>query len=160
MLAQYYNSDSEDDEIDGTGSTDLKEEMSCEKPQNSVSMREDSTIPMTSNDTPIPAGILCPPPELRVIVDKTACYVLKNGKDFEDILRGKNEKRFSFLSFKDPYYKYYTFKVTGTVCPDPIQVMTENQICSQMNNRLDNRVNVVNDKKTIGKNEGLLKNIL
>lgn len=65
------------------------------------------------------SGIPYPPPDLKVIIDKTAAYVLKNGKEFEDILRTKNDERFTFLQYTDQYYKYYTYKVTGVICPTP-----------------------------------------
>lgn len=65
------------------------------------------------------SGIPCPPSDLKIIIDKTAAYVLKNGKEFEDILRTKNDERFTFLQYTDQYYKYYTYKVTGVICPTP-----------------------------------------
>lgn len=141
MLAQYYNSDSEDEEVkqDSNGCTSL----------NLDSLKSISTAPILKDDGLIP-GMLYPPPDLRVIVDKTASYVLKNGKDFEDILRAKNDKRFSFLQYKDPYYKYYTFKVTGIVCPDPIQVMTESNMNTDSSGIGDKITDVTCDKKPIG----------
>lgn len=125
MLAQYYNSDSEDDEHDNNGDsngceTDGKR---CLNKKQSIkdSERKSSTISIIGDESSIPPGVMLPPCELRVIIDKTANYVLKNGKDFEDILRAKNEQRFSFLQYKDPFHKYYTYKVTGavSVCSDP-----------------------------------------
>lgn len=56
-----------------------------------------------------------PPADLQNIIDKTAAYVLKNGKEFEDILRTKNDPRFSFLCASDINYRYYIYKVTGVV---------------------------------------------
>lgn len=142
MLAQYYNSDSEDDDDDDDAGSNSRcaqtkgKNTHNELPNDDPPKIASTTLPL-ENDIPIPPGILCPPPELRVIVDKTASYVLKNGKDFEDILRAKNDKRFTFLQYKDPYYKYYTFKVTG------VQVMAEN---SMQINSLGSL-----DKKIIGK---------
>lgn len=125
MLAQYYNSDSEDDEHDNNGDsngceTDGKQCLNKKQPIRD-SEGNSSTIPIIGDESSIPPEVLLPPSELRVIIDKTANYVLKNGKDFEDILRAKNEQRFSFLQYKDPYHKYYTYKVTGavSVCSDP-----------------------------------------
>lgn len=122
MLAQCYNSDSEDDEDSGQGNNNGNESTinnaHNHKPSEETRANLQS-IATLSDEIPIPPGILCPPPDLRVIVDKTASYVLKNGKDFEEILRAKNDQRFTFLQYKDPYYKYYTFKLTGIVCPDP-----------------------------------------
>lgn len=68
-----------------------------------------------------------PPSDLQNIIDKTAAYVLKNGKEFEDILRTKNDSRFSFLSHTDEFYRYYTYKVTGAILPLPI-VLTNGQL--------------------------------
>lgn len=121
MLAQYYNSDSEDEEENPNNSDGKVTENSCRaQHSNGNSPKSVLPIPTLSDDISIPPEILCPPSEQRVIIDKTASYVLKNGKDFEDILRAKNDKRFTFLQYNDPYYKYYTFKLTGIVCPDPI----------------------------------------
>lgn len=131
MLAQYYNSDSDDEEDNNyVKSNDIVNE---HLPGNSSIQSMDKTE--------IPAGIVVPPPELRVIIDKTALYVLKNGKDFEDILREKNDQRFTFLRYKNPYYKYYTYKVTGIVCPDPIQVTAE--ISTQLGNNSASNYNPI-----------------
>lgn len=155
MLAQYYNSDSEDDDDDDAGSNSecaqTKGKNTHNEPPNDDPPKKASPTPPLEKDIPIPPGILCPPPELRVIVDKTASYVLKNGKDFEDILRAKNDKRFTFLQYKDPFYKYYTFKVTGTICPDPVQVMAENSMQINSLGSLDSGKNAICDKKIIGK---------
>lgn len=61
-----------------------------------------------------------PEPELRNIIDKTAAYVLKNGKEFEEILRTKNDERFAFLKYTDKHYRYYVHKVTGAICSAPL----------------------------------------
>ena len=58
-------------------------------------------------------GIIYPPPDVRSIVDKTAGFVAKNGRAFEErILRtqGGNQK-FSFLKDTDPYHAYYEHKI-------------------------------------------------
>lgn len=126
MLAQYYNSDSEDEEenqIEGTAKNGSENQ-----PPNGTSQSDLLSIPTLSDEIPIPAEIQCPPQELKIIIDKTASYVLKNGKDFEDILRAKNDQRFTFLQYKDPYFKYYTFKLTGIVCPDPANISNTNNV--------------------------------
>lgn len=119
MLAQYYNSDSEDEEIDQE-----KDDMCFPKKTNMHGQNDTcqngnlmTSVPAQVPEVPIPHDVLCPPPELRAIIEKTASYVLKNGKEFEDILRAKNDQRFSFLQYTDPYYKFYTFKLTGIVVP-------------------------------------------
>lgn len=131
MLAQYYNSDSEDDEHDNNGNSNECEMDSrqCSNKKQSIkdSERNSSTIPTIGDESSIPPDVMVPPSEIRVIIDKTANYVLKNGKDFEDILRAKNEQRFSFLQYKDPFHKYYTYKVTGAVSLCSDQTIQENR---------------------------------
>lgn len=117
MLAQYYNSDSESDDDESNSNSNPS---TITKIADSINEDSQSNPPpFEIAETPIPPGLLCPPTELRNIIDKTATYVLKNGKEFEDILRTKNDQRFTFLQYTDPYYKYYTFKVTGVFCPNP-----------------------------------------
>lgn len=60
-----------------------------------------------------PIGIIYPPPELRVRVDKTAKYVAKNGDAFEEkILHSQQgNPQFSFLLSNDPFNAYYKQKV-------------------------------------------------
>ncbi|KAK0395631.1 hypothetical protein QR680_001366 [Steinernema hermaphroditum] len=58
-------------------------------------------------------GVICPPPDIRTIVDKTASFVARNGVEFENKIREKeaNNARFSFLQPSDPYHAYYRSKV-------------------------------------------------
>lgn len=60
-----------------------------------------------------PEGIIHPPPELRDIIDRTAQYVAKNGRAFEEKLINshKGKPKFSFLLHDDPFNAYYHFKV-------------------------------------------------
>lgn len=128
MLAQYYNSDSEDDDDDDNKGSNGCETSAKQSVQTNKDTQKNLPTISTNDENTIPSGIKLPPPELRIIIDKTASYVLKNGKDFEDILRAKNDQRFTFLQYKDPYNKYYTFKVTGaiSVCPNPDEMMAQN----------------------------------
>lgn len=64
--------------------------------------------------------------DLLHIIDKTAAYVLKNGKEFEDILRTKNDPRFSFLCSSDEFHRYYIYKVTGIIYPGNTETKTGN----------------------------------
>jgi len=60
------------------------------------------------------SGIIVPPPEIRVIVDKTAQYVAKNGKSFEQRIMNSEEgksQKFSFLRPFDPYHAYYEHRI-------------------------------------------------
>lgn len=70
-----------------------------------------------NNEVKIPM----PPEILQNIIDKTAVYVIKNGKNFEDILRTKDPVRFSFLDDTCEYHHYYRWKVTGQKPKLPIK---------------------------------------
>lgn len=74
-----------------------------------------------------------PEPELRNIIDKTAAYVLKNGKEFEEILRTKNDERFAFLKYTDQHYRYYVHKVTGAICSALLHVKPTNETVENTN---------------------------
>lgn len=54
-----------------------------------------------------------PPSELKVIIDKMAVYVAKNGTSFESIVRNKGggDPRFAFLDVNNEYHAYYRQKV-------------------------------------------------
>lgn len=57
-------------------------------------------------------GIIYPPPDIRAVVDKTAQFVARNGRNFERRLAGETSStKFSFLKPSDPYHTYYEFKV-------------------------------------------------
>ena len=67
-------------------------------------------------NTPPPPKFLSfptPPEPLLNIIDKTAQYVIKNGRQFEETLRSKDVDRFSFLTHDNEYYPYYMFKISG-----------------------------------------------
>eukprot|EP01012_Entosiphon_sulcatum_P003896 TRINITY_DN11403_c0_g1_i2.p2 TRINITY_DN11403_c0_g1~~TRINITY_DN11403_c0_g1_i2.p2 ORF type:complete len:101 (+),score=18.13 TRINITY_DN11403_c0_g1_i2:23-304(+) len=56
-----------------------------------------------------------PPLELRVIIDKTAVFVARNGPAFEACVREKqgNTERFGFLESGSPYHAYYEAQVAA-----------------------------------------------
>ena len=61
-----------------------------------------------------PQGVIIPPVEIREIVEKTASYVARNNKDFEERIR-ENERanpKFAFLNPMDPYYRYYDWRLS------------------------------------------------
>lgn len=133
MLAQYYNSDSDTDHDE---ENDKDENDKNEKDKNDKVLKqsaekkseiETAVLPETLITTPpvdvTKLGFACPPEDLRNMIDKTAAYVLKNGKEFEDILRSKNDERFKFLHYTDQYNPYYMYKVTGVVRPQIVQNM-------------------------------------
>ncbi|TMS35347.1 hypothetical protein L596_002771 [Steinernema carpocapsae] len=79
-----------------------------------VSNREEDLLnnePSMTGRTP--DNVICPPPDIRTIVDKTATFVARNGLDFETKIREKEagNPRFSFLNPSDPYNAYYRNKV-------------------------------------------------
>uniref|UniRef100_A0A1A9W1Y8 SURP motif domain-containing protein n=1 Tax=Glossina brevipalpis TaxID=37001 RepID=A0A1A9W1Y8_9MUSC len=84
-LAQNYSSDSE-----------TEEEMSTKK-----------EAPEPQLEFPVPVE------NLKNIIDKTALYVVKNGRKFEETLLTKSEERFTFLLPNNEYYPYYLYKITG-----------------------------------------------
>lgn len=60
-------------------------------------------------------GIIIPPPEIRAVVDKTAQFVARNGKSFENkILESSEGKtaKFNFMKAYDPYHAYYEKKIS------------------------------------------------
>lgn len=96
MLAHYCSSDSENDD-------QSEEEVEKEKKlQNEEKQQTELCFPI-------------PPDYLQNIIDKTAGYVIKNGRQFEETLRIKNDERFTFLFPHNEYYSYYMYKVTGEI---------------------------------------------
>jgi splicing factor 3A subunit 1 len=50
----------------------------------------------------------------RAVVDKTAQFVARNGKDFEQKILSSGEgktAKFNFMKPYDPYHAYYEFKI-------------------------------------------------
>lgn len=82
-LAQY-GSDSEEDE---------EEE------------EEDQAAANKTNDIVVPTG------ETKIVIDKMAVYVSKNGEQFEDIVKAKGDPRFEFLNPTHEHFKYYKDKI-------------------------------------------------
>ena len=60
------------------------------------------------------SGLIRPPPEIRAVADRTALYVAKNGRAFEQRIlnsaKGKTPK-FAFLQPTSPFHAYYEDKV-------------------------------------------------
>ncbi|XP_053951980.1 protein suppressor of white apricot [Anastrepha ludens] len=88
-LAQNYASDTE---------SEVEEEL----PKTPPPPKLESVL-----DFPVPTETL------KNIIDKTATYVIKNGRQFEETLRAKSVDRFTFLLYDNEYYPYYLYKVTG-----------------------------------------------
>lgn len=113
-LAQNYSSDSDDEDNDDEQETD---------DNNSNGQKQTKTATTNISTTKPPAELPPPPlltfplPEetLRHIIDKTATYVIKNGRQFEETLRTKSVERFNFLLPEHKFYPYYMYKITGDV---------------------------------------------
>jgi splicing factor 3A subunit 1 len=62
-------------------------------------------------------GVIIPPPDIRAVVDKTAQFVARHGKEFEQKIIEKasngdsNSSKFNFMRSHDPYNAYYEFKI-------------------------------------------------
>ena len=59
-------------------------------------------------------GVIIPPPEIRAVADKTAQFVARNGKSFEQKILASEEgktAKFNFMKPYDPYHAYYEFKI-------------------------------------------------
>ena len=59
-------------------------------------------------------GLIIPPPEIRAVVDKTAQFVARNGKSFEQRILASGEgktSKFNFMKSHDPYHAYYEYKI-------------------------------------------------
>ncbi|KAH8245438.1 hypothetical protein KR032_010452 [Drosophila birchii] len=114
-LAQNYSSESEDEEEDEQQLPANSKEKAPEKVGTTIN---DKFLPLKSQFLQKPEPVLTfPVPEesLRHIIDKTATYVIKNGRQFEETLRTKSVERFSFLLPENEFYAYYLYKVTGDV---------------------------------------------
>ncbi|EMG48272.1 hypothetical protein SBY92_003162 [Candida maltosa Xu316] len=63
--------------------------------------------------TTVPSDIKIPPEDIKQTIDKTAGYVIKNGKSFEERLLANNKNdKFSFINSDDENYPYYQWKLT------------------------------------------------
>ncbi|KAF0312345.1 Protein suppressor of white apricot [Amphibalanus amphitrite] len=67
------------------------------------------TAPATAT-APAAAPAL-PPADVKLIIDKMASYVAKNGRDFEGIVMGRGDERFSFLRDSHAHHAYYRHKL-------------------------------------------------
>lgn len=61
----------------------------------------------------MPPNVIRPPKELHETVEKTASYVARNGRAFQDRLRlnHKNNSKFSFVFEGDAYYDYFQWRI-------------------------------------------------
>ncbi|KAM5476839.1 SF3a splicing factor complex subunit [Microsporum audouinii] len=61
-----------------------------------------------------PEGVILPPKDIKVIVEKTAGFVARNGHVFEDRVREKekNNTKFCFLNPDDAYAPFYAWRLS------------------------------------------------
>jgi splicing factor 3A subunit 1 len=61
-----------------------------------------------------PAGMILPPRDLRLTIEKTAGYVLRNGPQFEGRIRdtAATNAKFSFSLPNDPYHPFYQWRLS------------------------------------------------
>lgn len=61
-----------------------------------------------------PDGVVLPPKDIRAIVERTAGYVARNGRAFEDRIRDRENTnpKFSFLNPNDAYAPFYQWRLT------------------------------------------------
>ncbi|KAF9562167.1 hypothetical protein CPC08DRAFT_688044 [Agrocybe pediades] len=61
------------------------------------------------------SGLILPPPEIKVVIDRTALYVARsaNPPQFEERVREgqRSDPKFSFLNPADPYHAYYRHRM-------------------------------------------------
>lgn len=59
-------------------------------------------------------GLIRPPPEIRAVVDHTAQFVAKKGKQIETLIKSKPEgktPKFAFLDSSSPFHAYYEDRI-------------------------------------------------
>ena len=54
--------------------------------------------------------VVPPPPDVKLIIDKMADYVARNGPEFEIVVRRRNDDRFRFVESDHPHHAYYVHK--------------------------------------------------
>lgn len=70
-------------------------------------------------------GVIIPPPDIRAVVDKTAQFVARNGKSFEQRILSSSEgqtAKFNFMKAFDPYHAYYEMKIREVEEGKPAEV--------------------------------------
>ncbi|XP_047999708.1 protein suppressor of white apricot-like isoform X2 [Leguminivora glycinivorella] len=87
----------------GASSTGL----SLMKNYNTDSDSDASDYDSSSSDSKDVPLIITPPADVQVVVDKMAAYVARNGGEFAEIVRAKNDPRFTFLEPDHIYHPYY-----------------------------------------------------
>ncbi|XP_063368734.1 protein suppressor of white apricot [Cydia amplana] len=81
--------------------------LSLMKNYNTDSDSDASDYDSSSSDSKDKPLIITPPEDVQVVIDKMAAYVARNGDEFAEIVRAKNDPRFTFLEPDHIYHPYY-----------------------------------------------------
>lgn len=104
-------------------------------------------------------GFKVPDEETKVVIDKMACYVVKNGNDFENIVRSRDDPRFVFLKEDHEYYPYYRHKVEEETKRTKGEV-NENNDKTETEESTKTNAGKTKEKKPIGKCEILKQKVV
>ncbi|GJN06242.1 hypothetical protein PR202_ga23950 [Eleusine coracana subsp. coracana] len=106
-------------EGDGGGGGDAVQQQQASSPSPSPGARADPPAMVATHTRTI--GIIHPPPDIRVIIEKTATFVAKNGPEFERRIISLNQgnAKFNFLQPSDPYHAYYQHRVSELAASPP-----------------------------------------
>ncbi|XP_015377851.1 PREDICTED: protein suppressor of white apricot [Diuraphis noxia] len=93
---------------DTDDNNEIVDELSSVEATSNTKIESEISNPVHQNVT---VGIDVPPNDLQIIIDKMASYVTKNGKQFEDTARKRQDPRLKFLEPDDCFNAYYTQKL-------------------------------------------------
>uniref|UniRef100_A0A2S2PTC9 Protein suppressor of white apricot n=1 Tax=Schizaphis graminum TaxID=13262 RepID=A0A2S2PTC9_SCHGA len=91
-----------------TDDNEVIDELSSVEATANIKTEAEVSNPVQQNVT---VGIDVPPNDLQIIIDKMASYVTKNGKQFEETARKRQDPRLKFLEPDDCFNAYYTQKL-------------------------------------------------
>ncbi|XP_026805265.1 protein suppressor of white apricot [Rhopalosiphum maidis] len=91
-----------------TDDNEIIDELSSVEATANTKTEAEISNPVQQNVT---VGIDVPPNDLQIIIDKMASYVTKNGKQFEETARKRQDPRLKFLEPDDCFNAYYTQKL-------------------------------------------------
>ncbi|XP_025413350.1 protein suppressor of white apricot [Sipha flava] len=89
-----------------TDDNETIDELSSTEITTSINKGSENTVQQN-----VTIGIDVPPNDLQIIIDKMASYVTKNGKQFEETARKRQDPRLKFLEPDDCFNAYYTQKL-------------------------------------------------
>ncbi|KAM0853394.1 hypothetical protein ACQ4PT_051111 [Festuca glaucescens] len=97
---------------DGDGDADHQQQLQIVLSSAAVIPSKPEPAPTVATHTRT-IGIIHTPPDIRVIIEKTATFVAKNGPEFERRIVQLNQgnAKFNFLQPSDPYHAYYQHRI-------------------------------------------------